>query len=196
MLLLEACCRKHIRQNGAVFVRGPWAGIVQRFWPPIPKVHITERNLSAAARQYHNDSMNAHAKTHEGLEDLKKIIADEHFRESVNKLQESVNKVHEKMDAKFPGRGKKREMIVAFLPCHDGDRFKNTNGFYERCSKDVSVADPERFLKVILEDEPNSDGTRIVKFESGDKDKLTADQIQSLKIQSHAGGGRGDEKDR
>ena len=56
-----------------------------------------------------------------------------------------------------------------------------THGFYERCSKDVSVADPERFLKVILEDEPNSDGTRVVKFESGDKDKLTVDQIQSLK---------------
>ena len=61
------------------------------------EAYITERNLSAAARQYHNDSMNAHAKTHEGLEDLKKIIADEHVRESVNKLQESVNKVHEKM---------------------------------------------------------------------------------------------------
>ena len=36
------------------------------------EAYITERNLSAAARQYHNDSMDAHAKTHEGLEDLKK----------------------------------------------------------------------------------------------------------------------------
>ena len=51
------------------------------------EAYITERNLSAAARQYHNDSMNAHAKTHEGLEDVKKINADEHVttRESVNK---------------------------------------------------------------------------------------------------------------
>ena len=45
----------------------------------------------------------------------------------------------------------------------------------------MSVADAVRFSKVILEDEPNSDGTCIVKFESGDKDKLTVDQIQSLK---------------
>ena len=44
-------------------------------------------------------------------------------------MAEYVNKLHEKMDAKFRGRGKKPEMIVAFLPCHDGDRFKNTNDF-------------------------------------------------------------------
>ena len=68
---------------------------------------------------------------------------------------------------------------IAFLPCHDGDRFKNANDFYDRCSKDVSVV--ERFSKVILEHEPNSDGTCIVKFENGNRDKLTVDQIQSLK---------------
>ena len=72
------------------------------------EAYITERNLSTAARQYHNDSMNAHAKTHEGLEDVKKSNADEHAI-----LRESVNKLHEKMDAKFPGRGKNCEMIVA-----------------------------------------------------------------------------------
>ena len=44
------------------------------------EAYITERNLSTAARQYHNDSMNAHAKTHEGLEDVKKSNADERNR--------------------------------------------------------------------------------------------------------------------
>ena len=81
-------------------------------------------------------------------------------------MAEYVNKLHKKMDAKFRGRGKKPEMIVAFWPNAQGDRFKNANNFYERCSKDVNVADAVRFSKVILEYEPNSDGTRIVKFET------------------------------
>ena len=44
------------------------------------EAYITERNLSAAARQYHNDSMNAHAKTHEGLQDVKKSNVDKHAK--------------------------------------------------------------------------------------------------------------------
>ena len=53
------------------------------------EAYITERNLSAAARQYHNDSMNAHAKTHEGLHDVKKSNADEHAKTHVDFFESS-----------------------------------------------------------------------------------------------------------
>ena len=84
------------------------------------------QQLSNQAAANHDANMDQHAKTQ-------------------RQMAECVNKLREKMDSKFSGRGKKAEMMtVAFLPCHDGDHFKNADDFYESCSKGVSVAPRRR----------------------------------------------------
>ena len=49
--------------------------------------------------------------------------------DAVVQVQAGVETLTAKVDLGLQKKGgKKPEMIVAFLPCHDGDRFKNANG--------------------------------------------------------------------
>ena len=66
--------------------------------------YITERNLSSAARQYHNDSMNAHAKTHESLAEIKAEIKEglSCLHKKIHKIEKGTPSKRRKRDAEAP----------------------------------------------------------------------------------------------
>ena len=119
--------------------------------------NIPERSLSPAEvnvinRKYLElkatfDAMRARQSTKDSVHRVEDVLVQlgmahqKQVMDAVVQVQAGVETLTAKVDLGLQKKGgKKPEMIVAFLPCHDGDRFKNANDFYERCSKDVSVA--------------------------------------------------------
>ena len=98
------------------------------------EAYITERNLSAAARQYHNDSMNAHAKTYESLAEIRESLSHLHQKIHTEKGKHSKKRKRDAM-AELP---KKAETAYClFLAANKAEFVKAAGGNYKQ---DISKA--------------------------------------------------------